>query len=322
MRTRTYKGESVHAVMRRVRTELGDNVVLLNTTERGSQDVEIEIAVLDESTTPCDIDAQPEPSLSTLADLYRESDVVTALEMNGLSRDIRAFCAPHLRTVSQDSEGLAKVLSLIVTFDASLPFTSRAVALVGPTGVGKTTTIAKLCARLQIALGVRVGLVAADAYRVGAEFHLGAFAQLLGVPVASLDASLPVHDQVPEAISRLEECDLIFVDTPGVAARDKKRFEYLEQLLSSCQAMEKLLTLPAPSNQFDLSVCARTYTRLGCSRVIITKIDESGYLGPVLNVAHETDLPLAFFAMGQRVPEDVEPASARRLAWMLMRRMH
>jgi flagellar biosynthesis GTPase FlhF len=322
MRTRTYKGESVHAVMRQVRTELGDNVVLLNTTEHGAQDVEIEIAVLDESAAPSDFESTPEPSLSTLADLYRDNDASTALAMNGLSADIRAFCAPYLRKVSQDSEGLAKVLSKIVTFDGSLPFASRAVALVGPTGVGKTTTIAKLSARLQVALGIRVGLVAADAYRVGAEFHLGAFAQLLGVPIASLDASLPVHNQIPEAISRLEECDLIFIDTPGVAVRDRERFEYLEQLLSSCKEMEKLLTLPAPSNEFDLGVCVKAYSRLGCTRTIVTKIDESGYLGPLLNVVHQTDLPLAFFTMGQRVPEDVEPASARRLAWMLMRRMH
>jgi flagellar biosynthesis GTPase FlhF len=322
MRTRTFKGESVHAVMRQVRTELGDNVVLLNTKERGAQDVEIEIAVLEESTAPRELESAPQPSLSTLADLYRESDAAKALEMNGLSSEIRAFCAPYLRKVSQDSEGLAKVLPTIVSFNGSLPFSSRAVALVGPTGVGKTTTIAKLSARLQVALGVRVGLVAADTYRVGAEFHLGAFARLLGVPIASLDASLPVHNQIPEAISRLEDCDLIFVDTPGVAARDTERFEYLEQLLSSCKEMEKLLTLPAPSNDFDLRACVKAYSRLHCTRVVVSKIDESGYLGPVLNVLHETDLPLAFFTMGQRVPEDVEPASARRLAWMLMRRMH
>jgi flagellar biosynthesis protein FlhF len=167
-----------------------------------------------------------------------------------------------------------------------------------------------------------VGLVAADSYRVGAEFHLGAFAQLLGVPLACLDASLPVHDQIPEAISRLEDCDLIFIDTPGVAARDTERFDYLMQLLSSCEGSEKLLTMSAPSNEYDLGSCARAYSRLGCSRAIITKIDESGYLGPVLNVLHSSELPLAFLTMGQRVPEDVEPASARRLAWMLMRRMH
>lgn len=322
MRTKTFKGESVHAVMRQVRTELGDNVVLLNTTERGEQDVEIEIAVLDESAVPADFDSAPEASLSTLADLYRDNDAATALAMNGLSSELRALCAPYLRKVSQDSEGLAKVLSKLFTFDGSLPFASRAVALVGPTGVGKTTTIAKLSARLQVALGIRIGLVAADAYRVGAEFHLGAFAQLLGAPITSLDTSLPVYDQIPEAISRLEECDLIFVDTPGVAARDTERFKYLEQLLSSCNEMEKLLTLPAPANEFDLGVCVKAYSRLSCTRAIVTKIDESGYLGPFLNVLHQTDFPLAFFTMGQRVPEDVEPASARRLAWMLMRRMH
>jgi flagellar biosynthesis protein FlhF len=257
-----------------------------------------------------------------LADLYRESDALTALTMNGVNADIRSFCAPLLSKAHANSEYLAQALSKVIMFDGTLPFASRSVALVGPTGAGKTTTIAKLSTRIQVALGIRVGLVAADAYRVGVEFHLGAFAQLLGVPLASLDSSLPVHEQIPEAISRLEECDLVFIDTPGVAAHDTERFEYLMRLLSPCEGNEKLLTLPAASNEYDLAACARAYARLGCSRAIVTKIDESGFLGPVLNVVYGSDLPLAFFTMGQRVPEDVEPASARRLAWMLMRRMH
>jgi flagellar biosynthesis protein FlhF len=193
---------------------------------------------------------------------------------------------------------------------------------VGPPGVGKTTTIAKLTARLQVALGIRVGLVAADTYRIGTDFHLGAFARLLGVPLATLDPSITFDRRIPEAVSRLEESDLIFVDTPGVVPHDSVQFDYLTQLLSACTESEKLLIFSAPTNEFDLGACAQAYCRLECSRAIITKIDESGFLGPVLNAVHGSELPLAFLAMGRRVPEDVEPASARRLAWMLMRRMH
>lgn len=322
MKTRTFKGDSVHALMRQARTELGENVVLLNTIERGLRDVEIEIAVLDESTGSVDYDAPPEVSLSTLADLYRESDIPTALAMNGVNADIRGFCMPYLKQVSGDSEELARALSATIRFDGSLPFASRTVAVVGPPGAGKTTTIAKLTARLQVALGIRVGLVAADTHRVGTDFHLGAFARLLGVPLATLDSSVAFDKRIPEAVSRLEESDLIFVDTPGVAPHDTVQFDYLAQLLSACIESEKLLTLAAPTNEFDLGACAQTFCRLGCSRAIITKIDESGFLGPALNVVHGSELPLAFFATGRRVPEDVEPASARRLAWMLMRRMH
>jgi flagellar biosynthesis GTPase FlhF len=324
MKTKTFRGESVNALMRQVRTELGDNVVILNTRDDGARCVEIEIGLVDGvalEDLPAVVEHE-DPSLSMLADLYRDSDPTAALKLNGINAEIISRCSGQLRTGDAGTESLGKALARVLTFDAKVPNGARVVALLGPTGVGKTTTIAKLTARLQMAFGARVGLVAADCYRIGAEYHLLAFANLLGAPIVSLDESLPAEERLPDALTRLEGCDLIFVDTPGASPRDGDRLGQLEKLFAASSDVEKLVVLAAPSNDYDLAATVGAYSRLGCTRSLVTKVDESGHLGPVINTIFKSGLPLSFLTTGQRVPEDIEPASPRRLAWMLMRRMH
>ncbi len=324
MKTRTFRGESVNALMRQVRTELGENVVILNTRDDGARCVEIEIGLID-GGTPDEIPVvieHEDPSLAMLADLYRDSDPMAALKLNGIDAEIVSRCSSQLRSGDAGTESLGKALSRVLKFDPKVPNGARVVALLGPTGVGKTTTIAKLTARLQMAFSARVGLVAADCYRIGAEYHLMAFAKLLGAPIVSLDESLPVEQRLPEAVGRLSGCDLIFVDTPGASPRDGDRLGQLERLFSASKDAEKLVVMAAPSNDYDLAATVSAYSRLGCTRSLVTKVDESGHLGPVINTLFRSGLPLSFLTTGQRVPEDIEPASPRRLAWMLMRRMH
>jgi len=263
-----------------------------------------------------------EPSLTVLADVYREQEALTALVNNRVDRDIRNLCACHLPSEGADPEILAKALMQVVRFDGSVPFETRSVVVVGPKGAGKTASIAKLAARLRLALDVRVGIVDAVVQSDEVDQCLKHFAEMNSFPFESIDTSLPVYDQVPNALAKLEQCDLILVDTPGTASGHDAGFEKLDILLSNCAGFETLLTLEAPKSQTEMQDCISTYARLGCSRAIVTKIDQSGFLGPIVNVLHAAELPIGFFATGARIPEDVEPASARRLAWMLLRRMH
>lgn len=195
-------------------------------------------------------------------------------------------------------------------------------ALVGPTGVGKTTTIAKLAARIQMAFGIRIGLVSADSFRVGAGFHLQSYASLLSLPFRGVDPSRPLGTELLKAIHELSEMDLVLVDTSGCSPREEERLDELGAALSAYEEMEKILVLPAPGNEVDLRNTARQFDRIGYNRVILSKLDESAYIGPVLSTAHWIGKPLAFLTSGQRVPEDIEPASSRRLGWMLTRTIH
>jgi flagellar biosynthesis GTPase FlhF len=321
MKTRTFKGDSVHALMRQVRDELGDNVVILETRGDEQAGVILEVGLLEAGEAPEVEQPHDETSLSELADLYRDSSVESALELNGVCAELTARLLKH-KKIHEPIDGLGAALSKHFSFNARLPFASRAVVVVGPTGAGKTTSIAKLTARLQEAFDIKVGLIGGDSYRVGADSHLAAFARLLGVPLAVIDESLPTEEQLDDAMERLAECDLILIDTPGVGLRDKRGMQELATFLQRHSSLEKLLTVPAPSNEVDLMATVNAYLQLQPSRMLVTKVDESGYLGPVLNACFRSKLPIGFIGTGQRVPEDIEPASPRRLAWMLMRRMH
>ncbi len=212
------------------------------------------------------------------------------------------------------SIGLSKVLS----FDPRLPRKQNVIALVGPTGVGKTTTIAKLAARIRAAFDYEIALVSADHYRVGAGYHLKTYAELLNMPFTQI-RRIEDLDLIQDKFAHY---DLILVDTPGYSPRDHTKIKELGDALAERQWIEKILTLPAPGNEHDLRAAANAFGRASYERIIISKLDESGFIGPVVNTAVSMKKPIAFLTTGQNVPEDIEPASARRLSWMLTRILH
>ncbi len=321
MRTRTYRGESVQAIMQQVRDELGGQGLILNTLRKDDSVIEIEVELVSldgESQMP----AAEEPSLADTADMPRDADAASALVLNRIGRDIQVICRRYLTGGESDGEMLAKGLGEALSFEATMPPKSRVVAMVGPSGAGKTTTIAKLIAHIQAAFDISIGVILADQSQSAQEMSLEIFAQIVGVPAVSVDCGLDVRQQIPEALARLRDCELVFVDTPGVGAREENRLRYVERLLDGCHDLETMCVLPAPSNERELSALTQAYRRFDCSRLVVTKLDKAGFLGPVLNEAYRAGLPLGFLTGGARVSDEVEPASARRLAWMLLRQMH
>jgi flagellar biosynthesis protein FlhF len=266
--------------------------------------------------------AAEEPALGLLADLSMETDIFGALSAQGVSADIQLFCDGSMPKKGEPVERLAKALSKVVVFDGQVPFSSRCVVVMGPPQGGKTTAIVKLAARLQEALVCKIGIVSAE--RESDEHHarLLAYAELLDIPIEIADGSLEVEARIPVAVSKLEACDLIFIDTPGVDVREQKEWSHLVALLDPCRDMEKLLVLPASQDAITMRLQAQRFDSLGATRIVLSKIDQNGLLGATLNVAHECEVPIGFLSGGDRIPQDIEPASARRIAGLLLRRMH
>lgn len=187
------------------------------------------------------------------------------------------------------------------------------IALVGPTGAGKTTTAAKLAARFATRHRARdVALVTTDHHRTGAREQLQAFGRRLGITVCEAAGAQALAD----ILQQLSDYPLVLVDTAGYAARDRALGSQLAWLRAT-QGLRSLLVLPANANPLDMSDIVRRYRGLRPEGAVLTKTDETGRLGAALSVLLEHELRIAYTSHGQQVPGDLEPADASRLVLRL-----
>jgi flagellar biosynthesis protein FlhF len=187
------------------------------------------------------------------------------------------------------------------------------IALVGPTGVGKTTTIAKLAARYAAAHSTRdVALVTTDTFRIGGREQLATYGRLLGMPVFEAQG----EQALPELLEKLSDYPLVLVDTAGIGQRDvtlSTRFAWT----AAKRRPRSFLVLPANAQAADLDEVVRRFRCAAPEGVILSKLDETGRLGAALSVVIHHRLPLGYVTDGQRVPEDIHRAEAHRLVLRL-----
>ncbi len=181
------------------------------------------------------------------------------------------------------------------------------VALVGPTGVGKTTTIAKLAARFVLRHGQRsVALVTTDNYRIAAHEQLRTYGRILGLPVrAAADA-----DELSAVLSGFKDRRLVLIDTAGMSQRDVRLTEQFAALTAGIEAIKTYLVLSATTQASGLVEVVRAFGTVRLNGCILTKLDEAAGLGGVLSIVLQHRLPVAYVSDGQRVPEDMRPARA------------
>ncbi|EGU54309.1 flagellar biosynthesis regulator FlhF [Vibrio nigripulchritudo ATCC 27043] len=177
------------------------------------------------------------------------------------------------------------------------------VALLGPTGVGKTTTVAKLAARAAMEYGAdNVALVTTDTYRIGAHEQLSIYGRIMGCPVRVAKDS----EQLAEVIYQLRNRRLILIDTAGMGQRDVRLSEQLDTLMQeSGEVINSYLVLPTTAQRQVLQETIDHFKRIPLSGCILTKLDESLSLGEVISVVIQNAIPVAYIANGQRVPEDI-----------------
>lgn len=184
------------------------------------------------------------------------------------------------------------------------------IALVGPTGVGKTTTIAKMAARYALRNGHRhVALITTDNFRIGARDQLQTYGRILNVPVRNVADP----DDMAGTLSALSDRRLILVDTAGVGGDDARFIAQLETLGAAGRSLTTLLTLSATTEATALEQTLRTFNVANPHGCVLTKLDEACSLGGALSVLAHNGLPLAYTTDGQRVPEDLQLARAKPL---------
>ena len=191
---------------------------------------------------------------------------------------------------------------------------TKVVALVGPTGVGKTTTLAKLAARFALAEKARVALIAADTYRIAAVEQIRTYAEILGVPVAVADTPAELR----AALAGFQDRDILLVDTAGRSHQNAMQMAELRGVLEAIAPAEVFLIVSLATADGDLLEILKEYQDLGFDRLLLTKLDETRSPGRLLNLAVRAGKPFSYITAGQRVPEDLELASASYLTNLLL----
>ncbi|QDT69736.1 Flagellar biosynthesis protein FlhF [Planctomycetes bacterium MalM25] len=190
------------------------------------------------------------------------------------------------------------------------------VALVGPTGVGKTTTLAKLAANARLHDGARVGLVTVDTYRVAAVDQLKTYAEIIDLPMKVVANPTEMR----EAIAALSDLDLVLIDTAGRSPRDSQKIDELRSLLEAAAPSETHLVLSVTATASSLADTVERFDTVSPSALLLTKLDESPTLGHVAETIASTRLPVSCLTDGQNVPEDIRVASVESLAKHLLGR--
>ena len=192
---------------------------------------------------------------------------------------------------------------------------TKVIALVGPTGVGKTTTLAKLAANSKFLFEKNVSLISADTYRMSAIEHLNNFASVAHVPLSAVYSP----DELKSSLNAQSGKDLIFIDTAGRSPRDEKHLSELKDFMETAKPDEIHLVLPANIRNRDLLESLRRFDPLGINRIVISKVDETSALGGILNIAVEVDKPISYITNGQTIPDDIDLANPKSLANLIMR---
>lgn len=190
----------------------------------------------------------------------------------------------------------------------------RVIAFVGPTGVGKTTTIAKLAANFRLRENKSVGLITIDTYRIAAVDQLKTYADIINVPLTVVLSPMELKD----AVHDMRHCHVVLIDTAGRSQHDEIKLRELKSFFNLAKPDEIHLVLSSTASQVNVRACVDQFSSLGIDKIIFTKLDEAVGIGMLLNVVATFDRSISYITTGQSVPDDIEPGTGRRLARRLL----
>ncbi|MCR5164636.1 MAG: flagellar biosynthesis protein FlhF [Thermoguttaceae bacterium] len=237
--------------------------------------------------------------------------------MKRLREDELLYSAAGKRNSSSDFAFLERKLQQLVAEEIRTagpirvtPGKRHTVALVGPTGVGKTTTIAKLAIDYRQKKNCQVGLITLDLSRMGAVEQLQTFADVIGIPMLCA----ATRRQMKDAIERMADFDLVLIDTAGQSRAGEMTLQEMHVLFEAAQVDETMLVLASTARSRLLTKTVQSFAPIGVTSLVLTKLDEALGLGNLYPLLQSTTLPISYLTNGQKVPDDFEPAERTRLA--------
>jgi flagellar biosynthesis protein FlhF len=338
MQLKNYEAQSIQEAMAMIRKELGDDAIILSTNRKGSLfeviaardgDEPFPMPALPVSEKRTPPNGLPEGSLN-IGRLLETMETMFDILGSGTKSGGDDLAPLYYRFVTAGMSKpsackLADIMRARPETDActalknSLPpygKRKRIRVLVGPTGVGKTTTLAKLAAETAFGKKQSTAIITTDTHRIAAPEQIKIYAKIMDIPMAVA----PDRPAYMKAIARFTDREVIYVDTPGRSHSDQGALEALSAILGSADDMETSLVLSLTSAREHLLASAKRYKMFDSSNIIFTKLDECSRYGAIYDVVEKTGIPVSYVTMGQNVPEDIERATPDRIADIILGR--
>ncbi len=262
----------------------------------------------DQKTQSREVDIPPE--FAEIYDIAKKSGIDKE-HIKAILEETLAHMPLHMRqnstTIKRYFQVLLKKL-IPVRIEKEIPKSKQKIMmLVGSTGVGKTTTLAKLAARYSILeYRYKVGIITLDTYRIGAVEQLFQYAQMMKLPFEDV---IDIED-FKKALDSLSYCDIILIDTVGSSQHDRKKIEKLAAFLTQTNhPIDVSLVVSASAKYDDLKDIYKNFSYLDIDTMIVTKFDETSNFGNIFSLIYETQKPISYFSTGQEVPDDIETAN-------------
>lgn len=229
--------------------------------------------------------------------------VLDFLIENDVDKDTINKIRHELRNKNYDEitvDDVKQVVSNIIEIKDK--FQGKNIILVGPTGVGKTTTLAKLAGNLSLVEKKKVGLITIDTYRIGAVEQLKTYSEIMNLPFKVV---FSIKD-MESAIEEMKECDYILIDTTGRSSKNAMQISELRAYISKIESSDIYLVMSGCTKNKDIDTIVQGYSNLNYDSIVITKLDETSTYGGILNIANKTQKPIRFITTGQSVPDDIK----------------
>lgn len=242
--------------------------------------------------------------------IKENNNIYKILKQYDLEENIIEEIINKVNLEEEQLEEKEKVRRVLVPMVQAAEVNDRGViVLVGPTGVGKTTTIAKLAGRFALIEKKKVGLITVDTYRIGAVEQLKTYADIMDIPFKVI---FSIKD-METAVEGMKDCDIVLVDTTGRSSKNKMQISELRAFIDKTDSKDIHLVISCTTKNSDIKSIVEGYKVLNYNNVIITKLDETTTYGSILNILKEAKKPLSYVSIGQNVPDDIKTLNAEEV---------
>ena len=258
--------------------------------------------------------------ISELADVNKpmnntKSDIEKILEENDIDSENIENIVMKIKNIKLEVSEYEKLkIVLKDMINVISPKLEGRIVLVGPTGVGKTTTIAKLAGKLALVERRKVGLITVDTYRIGAVEQLKTYADIMNIPFKVVYNMSDMEN----AIESMSECEVVLIDTTGRSSKNRMQIAELRTFVDKADTKNIHLVISATTKNKDIKYIIEGYQILHYNSIIVTKLDETSTYGSILNILENAKIPLSFVSTGQNVPDDIKELSADKIVSLIL----